>query len=117
MTAASRAWAAALHDRHAVIPRWICEACTTLVPVTGAAIVEMIDANRRQTVCARCRVRGAGDPAIHLVKGPCVQAMSTGHPVVVSDLHEVGHPDWPMFAEAASRTPPRAHFSFPSRSG
>jgi hypothetical protein len=24
----------------------------TLVPVTGAAIVEMIDANRRQTVCA-----------------------------------------------------------------
>ena len=108
---------ATLHDRHAVRPRWICEACTTLLPVTGAAIVEMIDANRRQTVRARCRVRGAGDPAFRLVKGPCVQAMSTGHPVVVSDLHEVGHPHWPMFAQAASRTPPRAHFSFPLQIG
>jgi hypothetical protein len=52
-----------------------------------------------------------------LVKGPCVQAMTTGRPVLVSDLHEVGHPHWPMFAEAASRTPARAHFSFPLQIG
>jgi len=90
----------------------------TLVPVTGAAIVEMIDANRRQTVCATDDVSEALEPPpFTLVKGPCVQAMSTGRPVLVSDLHEVGHPHWPMFAQAASRTPARAHFSFPLQIG
>jgi hypothetical protein len=86
--------------------------------VTGAAIVEMIDANRRQTVCATDDVSETLETLqFTLVKGPCVQAMSTGRPVLVSDLHEVGHPHWPMFAEAASRTPPRAHFSFPLQIG
>jgi GAF domain-containing protein len=104
--------------RHAVAPRWLCEACTTLVPVTGAAIAEMIDANRLQTVCATDDVSEALETLqFTLGEGPCVQAVSTGRPVLVSDLREVRPTRWPRFAEAANQTPARAVYSFPLRIG
>ncbi len=43
--------------------------------------------------------------------------MNTGSPVLVSELREVAHPRWPMFAEAASRTPARALYCFPLQIG
>lgn len=52
-----------------------------------------------------------------LGEGPCVQAVSTGSPVLVSDLREVRRTRWPMFAEAASRTPARALYSLPLQIG
>jgi hypothetical protein len=78
----------------------------TLVPVTGAAIVEMIDANRGQTVCATDDVSEAlATLRFTLGEGPCVQAMTTGRPVLVSDLHEVGHPHWPVFGRGRQPDP------------
>jgi hypothetical protein len=109
---------AALHARATVTPQWICEVCVNLVPVTGAAIVEMIDANRRELVWATDEVSKAlATLQFTLGEGPCVQALSTRRPVLVSDLHEVDHPQWPMFAEAASQTPARARYSFPLQIG
>lgn len=109
---------AALYGRRAVTPLWICEVCTTLVPVTGAAIVEMFDVNRRELVCATDDVSDRLETLqFTLGEGPCVQAVSTGCSVLVSDLHEVSHTQWPMFAEAASRTPARAVYSFPLQIG
>jgi hypothetical protein len=48
---------------------------------------------------------------------PCVQAVSTGRPVLVSDLREVRPTRWPRFTEAANQTPARAVYSFPLRIG
>lgn len=109
---------AAFRHRRAVTPRWVCEMCTALLPVTGAAIVEMSDVNRQQTVCATDDVSdGLETLQFSLGEGPCVQAASTGSPVLVSDLREVSHTQWPTFAEAASRTPARAFYCFPLRIG
>ncbi|MGH3796946.1 MAG: ANTAR domain-containing protein, partial [Pseudonocardiaceae bacterium] len=40
-----------------------------------------------------------------------------GRPVLVSDVREVHHARWPMFAAAASRTPARAVYAFPLQLG
>lgn len=90
----------------------------TLVPVTGAAIVEMIDVNRREIVCSTDDVSDRLEALqFTLGEGPCVLAVRTGCPVLVSDLHEVRDTRWPMFAEAASRTSARAVYSFPLQIG
>jgi GAF domain-containing protein len=109
---------AAFHDRRAVTPRWICEVCATLVPVSGASIVQMSNVNRQETVCATNEVaQGLATLQFTLGEGPAVHAAGTGRPVLVSNLHEVDHPSWPMFAEATSRTPARALYCFPLRIG
>ncbi len=69
--------------------------------------MEMIDANRLQTVCATDDVSEALETLqFTLGEGPCVQAVSTGRPVLVSDLRRPTR--WPRFAEAANQTPARA---------
>ncbi len=109
---------AAVHDRRAATPLWICELSARLLPVAGAAIVEMTDVNRQETVCATDDVADRlATLQFTLGEGPCVQAASAGSPVLVSDLREVGHTRWPMFAEAASRTPARALYCFPLQVG
>jgi hypothetical protein len=107
---------AALHGGIAARPRWICQVFTTQLPVTGAAIVEMTDMNRGELVCATDDVSETLE-TLHLTlsEGPCVQAVSTGRPVLVPDLREVRPTRWPMFTEAANRTPARAVYSFPLR--
>ncbi len=109
---------AALHDRRAATPRRICEVCTTVLPVSGAAMVAMSGVNRQETVCATDEVaEELAALQFSLGEGPGVQAVRTGGPVLVSDLREVGHTPWPMFAEAASRTPARALYSLPLQIG
>jgi hypothetical protein len=107
----------ALHGMRVATPLRICELCT-LLPVTGAAIVEMTDVNRQQTVCATDEVSDQLQTLqFTLGEGPGVEAVSSGRPVLVSDLREVPHTRWPVFAEAASRTPARALYSFPLQIG
>jgi len=109
---------AALHGGLAARPRWICQVFTTQLPVTGAAIVEMTEMNPGQLVCATDDVSEALETLqFTLGEGPCVQAVSTGRPVLVSDLREVRPTRWPRFAEAANQTPARAVYSFPLRIG
>lgn len=109
---------AAFPDRGAATPQQICQVCTTVLPVTGAAIVEMSDANRQETLCASDEVADQlATLQFALGEGPCIQAANTGSPVLVPDLSEVGHTQWPVFAEAASHTPARAHYSFPLQIG
>jgi hypothetical protein len=109
---------AALQGGRAATPRWICELCVSLVPVTGAAIVEMSDVNRREMVWATDEVaEGLETLQFSLGEGPCMYAVRIGSPVQVSDLREGGHTRWPMFAEAASRIPARALYCFPLQIG
>lgn len=109
---------AVCHDPQSATPLEICEVCVRLLPVTGAALVEMIDVNRLEQVCATdemsCRLEAL---QFALGEGPYVQAVRTGSPVLVSDLREVRPTRWPMFAEAASRTPVRALYAFPLQVG
>lgn len=109
---------AALNGQQAITPRWICQVCTTLVPVTGAAIVETIDVNQRHLVYATDEVAARLETLqFSLGEGPCVHAVSTGGPVQVSDLHQSVHLHWPVFAEAASHTPARALYCLPLHIG
>lgn len=109
---------AAFRGRATPSPEWICRVCTTLVPVSGAAIVSMTDANHRETVCATDEVAEQLESLqFNLGEGPCVEALSTGRPVLVADLQQVRDARWPMFAAAAARTAARAVFSFPLQIG
>lgn len=107
---------AAMRGRHDLTPPWICQVCTRLVPVTGAAIVETIEVNRRHLVCATDDVAAQLETLqFSLGEGPGVYAVRTGTPVQVSDLHQAGHLQWPIFAEAASHTTARALYCIPLR--
>ncbi len=109
---------AALRDRRTATPLRVCEVCTAVLPVSGAAIVAMSGVNRQETVCATDEVaQQLAALQFSLGEGPGVHAVSIWSPVLVSDLREVDHSPWPMFAEAASRTPARALYSLPLQIG
>lgn len=109
---------ATLRDHRTATPLQVCEAFTALVPMTGAAILEMTDVNHQEVACATDDVsEWLESLEFTLGEGPCSHAAYTGSPVLVSDLHDVSDTRWPMFAEAASRTPARALYSFPLQIG
>lgn len=109
---------APLHRHRAATLLQVCKAFTALLPATGAAIVERSDVNRQEVICATDDVSERLETLeFSLGEGPCIQAAHTGRPVLVSDLHKVDHSRWPIFAEAAGRTPARGFYSFPLRIG
>jgi hypothetical protein len=52
-----------------------------------------------------------------LGEGPCVEAFAERRPVLIPDLALVADGRWPVFAQAARRTPARAVFVFPLQLG
>jgi GAF domain-containing protein/ANTAR domain-containing protein len=97
----------------------VCRACVGALPGDGAAITVMTSDSRRETVFA-------GDPVIsdleHLQytvgEGPTLQAFSTGHPVLVTDLRDRSTAvRWPGLVASLDGQPARAVFSFPMRFG
>lgn len=109
---------AAFEGQRPVEPLWVCQVSARTLSVSGAAIAEMSDVNRRETVCATDEVaEQLEDLQFGLGEGPCMQAVGTGSPVLVSDIREATSSRWPVFAEAASRTPARAMYCFPLQIG
>ncbi|MDN5917721.1 MAG: GAF domain-containing protein [Pseudonocardia sp.] len=97
----------------------ICEVCVEALPMAGAAISIMSDVNRREIMYATdVHSTDLEELQFTLGEGPCVEAFSTGRPVLVADLGEPPDPRWPMFAAAArADTPARAAFAFPLQAG
>ena len=106
-------------DEHAVAQR-ICRACVAGLDVDGAVISVLTATVSRETLWAT-------DPTAELLEelqftlneGACMQAATTGTPVLVADLHHSRNTQrWPIFAAAvAEQTDVRALFAFPLQWG
>lgn len=92
-----------------------------MLGVNGAGISMVTKAGNRGVVCATDDISARiEDLQLTLGEGPCVDAVRTGSPVIVSDLSEPGDiaiERWPAFMEGASSMGVRAVFAFPLRIG
>jgi len=95
-------------------PRRIVELCVARLPVTGAGITLMSDADRQQPLWASDEVAARIDELqFRLAEGPCVEAFLTRRAVVVADITDAHDARWPMFSSAVRDTPARAMVVLP----
>ncbi len=98
--------------------RLICEACSELLPVSGAAISIIDERQIRGTVCASDSVMTAIEELqFSTGVGPCVDTFIDGRPVLVPDLAQVVNTRWPAFSIDAVQAGVRAIFAFPLQIG
>jgi GAF domain/ANTAR domain len=98
----------------------ICRACVDGLDVDGAAISLLTTAAARQTLAVTDETAELlEDLQFTFNEGACVEAASTGRPVLVDDLREsIEVTRWPVFAAAVmERTPVRALFALPLQWG
>ena len=102
------------------LARHICAACVAGTDVDGAAISLLTGSMHRETLSAT-DVTGARleDLQFSLGEGACVEAASTGLPVLVTDIHDrADTARWPLFAAAVTeQTGVRALFALPLQLG
>jgi hypothetical protein len=111
--------AAAVAQGGARAAQRICELCVDVLPVTGAAITTMTGPDHQNPVWATDEVAARIDELqFRLAEGPCVEAFTTGTPVLVPDITDGVHEKWPVFATAAAReTVARGMYVFPLLGG
>src|SRR4051794_30285951 len=87
-------------------PRRICELCVQVLGVTGASLAAVSDTGHRGVVYATDSVSSRIEELqLTLGQGPCLDAITSGTPVLVPDLDQPGNVDvrrWPGFAAAAA---------------
>jgi hypothetical protein len=92
-----------------------------MLPISGAGISMVSDTGNRGVVCATDDVAAQiEDLQVTLGEGPCIDAVSTGRPVILADVEwrdGVLFDRWPAFMEAAAAAGVRALFAFPLRIG
>jgi GAF domain-containing protein len=102
-------------------PQRICELCVEMLAVTGACISMVTPTGNRGVVCATDDVAARiEDMQLTYGEGPCVDAVSSGRPVMVPNLtapENVTVERWPAFMEAAEEAGVKAVFAFPLRIG
>jgi hypothetical protein len=98
------------------LARKVCQACVEELDVDGAAI-SVLPANpsRRTLWATDATALALEDLQFTLNEGVCVEAATSGVPVLVSDLARTSeHSRWPVFAaEVAERTPAKALYALP----
>ncbi|MHA6623151.1 GAF and ANTAR domain-containing protein [Pseudonocardia sp. DLS-67] len=98
----------------------ICEACVDGLDVDGAALSLLTASVSRETLWATdATAELLEDLQFTLNEGPCMEAATTGNPVLVPDLHhDTETARWPIFAaEVAQQTPVGALFALPLQWG
>ena len=102
-------------------PRRISELCVEMLGVTGAGISMVTTSGNHGVVCATDEVSAKiEDLQLTLGEGPCIDSVSGGSPVLISDLGARGDfsgERWPAFLEGAGAAGVRAVFAFPLRIG
>ncbi len=102
-------------------PKRICELCVSVLGISGAGIAMVTQAGNRGVVCATDDVSARIEELqFSLGEGPCVEAVSTGVPVLIADLLEsdgAAVDRWPLFMDGARLAGVRAVFAFPLRIG
>jgi hypothetical protein len=114
-----RGLAAALGEGGVRAAQRICELCVGALPVTGAAITAMTSPDHQHRVWATDEVAVRIDELqFRLSEGPCVEAFTSGVPVLIADVAEGVHEKWPVFAAAVvQETRARGMYVFPLRGG
>jgi hypothetical protein len=103
-----------------VLAMRICRACVDGLDVDGAAISLLTGTVARQTLATTDETAELlEDLQFSLNEGACMEAASTGSPVLVPDLqHSTEVARWPVFAAAVlERSPVRALFALPLQWG
>jgi ANTAR domain-containing protein/GAF domain-containing protein len=98
----------------------ICTACVAGIDVDGAAMSLLTASVHRETLSATDATAATlEDLQFTLGEGACLEAASTGSPVLVPDIHDlVRSARWPVFAAAvAEQTDVRALFALPLQLG
>lgn len=98
----------------------ICQACVDGLDVDGAAISLMTTRPHRQTLAATDETAELlEDLQFSLNEGACIEAATTGRPVLVPDIREGTElARWPVFAAAVvERTAVRGLFALPLQWG
>ncbi|MBN9099899.1 MULTISPECIES: GAF and ANTAR domain-containing protein [unclassified Pseudonocardia] len=106
-------------DERALAGR-ICRACVDGLDVDGAAISLFTAHDSRQTLWATDAVAELLEELqFALGQGACMEAATTGRPVLVADVHRPADTvRWPIFAAAVvDQTPVRALFALPLQWG
>src|SRR5580658_2197825 len=101
--------------------RHICQLCAQQLGVSGAGISMVTTTGNRGVVCATDEVSARiEDLQFTLGEGVCVEAVTSGAPVMVADLHGRGSAAaqrWPAFTEGVAAAGVRAVFALPLRVG
>jgi hypothetical protein len=97
----------------------VCAAAVAAVHVDGAGVTVMAGPTVRDSVHATDLVAGAlEERQLASGEGPCVDAFTTGRPVLVVDLDSPEYvARWPAFTPAALDTGARALFALPLQTG
>ena len=85
-----------------VLAERICQACVQGLEVDGAAISLMTASTLRETLYASdATIDLLEDLQFSLGEGPCVDAATSGRPVLVPDIHDPAQTGrWPIYAAA-----------------
>ena len=113
----------ARHPTHSRVSL-VCARCVTELAVSGAGATVLAHlgngdrtATRRGLVHATNQVSaGLEDLQLVVGEGPCLDAFSSGGPVLISDVSEA-EDRWPAFASGAAERGAAAVFSFPLQIG
>lgn len=93
----------------------LCLACVELLGVDGAAISLMHEGATRGTFGSSGEVsRQLDELQFTFGEGPCLDAISHGRPVLVSDLEDQYDRRWPAFTPAVLEAGVRAVFALPA---
>ncbi|MEW2016123.1 GAF and ANTAR domain-containing protein [Rhodococcus sp. NPDC076796] len=93
----------------------LCVACVELLPVDGAAISVIHDGVSRGTFGSSGEFsRRLDEFQFTFGEGPCLDAVSTGAPVLVSDLADPSERRWPAFTPAVLDAGVHAIFALPT---
>lgn len=102
----------------ATLPQRLVVACTSALPITGAAVVLMTDSGPAGTVAATDGPAAVMEELqFTLGEGPCVDSSRTGRPVLQPDLARSGPRRWPGYSAGALEAGIEAIFAFPLRVG
>jgi hypothetical protein len=92
----------------------LCHACVTLLDVDGAAVSLMYDGSTRGTFGSSSELsRRLDEFQFTYGEGPCLDAVSSGLPVLVSDFRDPAELRWPVFGRAVLDSGVRAVFALP----
>jgi len=93
-------------------------ACTSVLDVTGAGIMIMVDGEHRGTLGSSDATMGVVEELqFTLGEGPCLDSYHLGQPVFEPDLANPVTPRWPSFTPPAIAAGVQAIFGFPLQIG
>ncbi|MFI6026609.1 GAF and ANTAR domain-containing protein [Amycolatopsis magusensis] len=106
-------------DSRVALPDRLCAECLSALPISGAGVALMTADGPSGVVLAATdgRARHLEELQFALGEGPCVEASSSGRPVLRPDLTVDGSARWPRFWDAVLEAGVHAIFAFPLRVG